>query len=104
MARPTEFIRQDATNYDLTLLQDRLQDFFRVLDGCPLLEGRLIENVALTAAVETKVEHKLGRLPEGWIVVDRRSVSGDIIRTSESTTLFLNLTSTADQIVSLWVF
>lgn len=104
MGQPTEYIRQEATNYDLTLLQDRLQSFFAVLDNCPLLDGRLVSGVELIAGIEVSVEHGLGRLPQGWFVADKMSVSGDIARTNSWDELFLPLTSPSTQTVSLWVF
>lgn len=104
MARPNQFVRQEATNYDLTLLQDRLQSLFIVLENCPLLEGRTIEDIELVSGVENKIEHGLNRVPEGWIVVDQFGPSGDITRTDELTNVFLPLTSTSTQTVALWVF
>jgi hypothetical protein len=71
----------------------------------PLLDGALVENVALTTTT-SKVAHKLGRRPVGYIVVrssagvlpfDENDGKGDLAQ-------FLYLRSSAPVTVNLWVY
>ena len=92
---------------DLQGLQFGLKSFLQQIESCPLLDGRLLENLSFSASSNT-VEHKLGRQPQGWIVVNLKQGVG------AAATARLNLTAwdakrikiTSDQaaIVSLWVF
>jgi hypothetical protein len=71
----------------------------------PLVEGRLIENVALTTAA-INVEHKLGRKLQGYMVVQQNAgfIVFDAIVATTDTALYLPLKATGVCTVSLWVF
>lgn len=62
----------DRTHSGDTIL-DRIQDkIMRVLNPAlrvPILNGHLVENVFVSYAAATRIEHKLGRKPRGWFVV-----------------------------------
>lgn len=75
------------------------------LNSRPFLDGRLVEDVDLTTS-QTKVAHGLGRIPKGWVVVDKTGnvdVWRDTTGTSQRKT-FLYLKADAAVTVSLWVF
>lgn len=71
----------------------------------PLLDGRLIESVALTSSA-TRLEHKLGRTPRGYLIVkqDAAATVHDSIASETSPDLFLPLIASANVTVSIWIF
>jgi len=71
----------------------------------PLLQGRLIENVALSNGT-TLINHMLGRALVGWIVtrINAQAQVYDNQNTNNAKTITLSLTSNAAATVSLWVF
>jgi len=59
--------------------QRSVKDFVRVLEENPLLDGRLIEDISLTAG-DNYIDHKLDRVPVGFLVVgsdDGRVIGSD---------------------------
>lgn len=78
-----------------------VQQMKRILNELqkPLIAYRIIE-VDLTTT-ETKINHKLGRLPLGYIPI-KKNVASDIFGGFDNKTL--NLTATVDVTVSLLVF
>ena len=74
----------------------------------PLLNGRLIPGVVLLAANNpTNVEHGLGRQPLGWIVIDSHNnavtwASDD--SNPKKKNLVMELNTSADNTIDLWVF
>lgn len=88
---------------DVAKLQERLQEFFVPLVANPLLDGVLLNDVALTASA-TRVEHKLRRKPLGWIVVNK-SANADVWQSANDlSTAFLTLQASGTVTVSLWIF
>lgn len=105
MAGFKDFKKVANANDDTMKLQERLQEFFKAIQNCPLLDGVLLTNVELTTGLNS-VPHKLGRELIGWIVVRPRadarlwdSQDDNIFKTK---TLALN--ASADTTVDLWVF
>lgn len=89
----------------LNRVQDQIAYSIAQLIRTEPLDGRLIPNVSLTAGANS-VEHKLGRDLRGWIVVRKRA-NANIWDEQDSNTrssLFLNLQTSADVTVDLWVF
>lgn len=84
------------------------RDARRVFQGLakhPLTDARLIKDVAIGTA-STKVAHGLGRIPTGWLVVDRTAdtrVFRDATATTERST-FLHLRASAAGTFTLIVF
>ena len=68
---------------------------------CPLLNGTLVR-ADLLASGGVNVNHGLGRVPQGWIVVDI-GVSANVWSTGSNKKV-LTLNTSADASVSLWVF
>lgn len=73
----------------------------------PLLKNPL-NNVTILKGIELAVgnntiSHKLGKKPQGWIIVDINAAS-TIYRYQESTDLFLYLNSSSIATISLGVF
>lgn len=68
----------------------------------PSLKSRLIKDVALVVGA-TKIDHKLGRTPQGWRIVDIDGVA-QIYRSEDLNSLTLTLTSSAAVTVAIEVF
>jgi hypothetical protein len=57
---------------DLNAVQDNVEEYSQKLGKVPILNGRLAKDVTVLADLaEVEVEHKLGRKPQGWVVVKR---------------------------------
>jgi len=98
-----DFKKVSGVEDDVAKLQERLQEFFVPLVSNPMLDGNLLQNVALTTS-EKKVEHGLGRAPIGWIVVKQSANAVIWQPNSDLSGVFLNLQASAAVTVSLWVF
>lgn len=101
---------QHTGNQDVELLQQNTKRFVKVLEDNPLLDGRLIEDIDVPAATlggpsAFRVEHKLDRLPRGWIVTDTDEQIL-IFRTGWDRKYidFANGSPIGDAVVDMWVF
>lgn len=80
--------------------------------GPPWMNGRLVENVRCEPNVETRVTHRLGRKPRGFMIVCVRAdgfnlgtASADLVATelnSGQAKLTLVTAGTSPRIISLW--
>ena len=71
--------------------------------GLPILSGNQIDDISLTANTAKVINHLLQRLPQGWFIVDINANTA-IWRTSSWTTTTITLESSADAIISIYVF
>lgn len=93
---------QKATDQNFSLMQTRWKSELDPILTNPLLEGVLLKNIALANGA-TVVNHFLGRVPLGYIIVDIDNVA-NIYRSQPFNDLSLTLASNAAVTVSLWVF
>lgn len=71
-----------------------------------IINGTLLKKVKLTAGKDNNIDHKLGRKPQGWVLVRVRA-SATIWDLQDANTLSkstLRLWTSADVTVDLWVF
>lgn len=68
----------------------------------PMSAGVFVKDQALILGV-TVINHKLGRTPQGWMIVDIQGVA-TIYRSAAFNDLTLTLTSSAAVTASLYVF
>lgn len=97
------FTKVYTTDEELTHLQENVNDAISPLLKNPLLDGLILSNISLVIG-SNNVSHKLGRNLQGWIVVDKDAVSNIYREVSLTPTLTLKLNSSANCIVSLYVF
>jgi hypothetical protein len=98
-----DFKKVAGGDENFSKLQERLQEFFAPLMINPTLNGTLLTNVVLTTGV-TNVNHRLGRPPQGWIVV-RKNSNADIWEPTQNfPKSFIELQASAPVTISLWVF
>jgi hypothetical protein len=99
-----KYTRINVEDYDLTRVQDAIEEALGPISQSPILDANLIQNVVLTAGQDNQVAHGLSRPFRMWWVVDRNAQS-DIwaIPNQTFTSRFLTLRCSADVTVSLWV-
>lgn len=98
-----DFKRISTQDETTNRLQGNIQEFFKQLTSNPLLDGNLIEDVAVsTTAVE--VNHGLGREPVGYITVKADANVTIYDTTSTTPKVTLKLTASATATVSLYIF
>jgi len=61
------FARSNTEDENIESIQNSLENTFRSIESCPLLDGHLLEGVSIATGVNT-IDHKLGRPIRGWIV------------------------------------
>ena len=88
---------------DVERVQNNIESFANQLTNIPILNGVLLEDVALSGS-ETLVNHKLGRAYRGWIIVDKNANQGVWVTNTTYPERFLGLTAGGTVTVSLWVF
>ena len=91
----------DTPDRNLQRVQNQLLAPMTALLRCPLLDGRIMKDVAI-AATSTAVNHGLGRSPLGWIVISNDTLA--TVREDSRTSAQFNLTASAACTVDLWVF
>ena len=69
----------------------------------PLNNITILGEVELQANRNTKIAHKLGRKPQGWLILDINAAA-QVYRSEDFNDLFLTLYSTANATISLGVF
>lgn len=84
-------------------MQDSLEQAIKTLPSIELLDGVLLQDIALNTS-PSRVEHRLGRKPVGYVVVRRSSSATVYDQADTKPEFFLNLTASAATVVSLWVF
>jgi hypothetical protein len=98
-----EKLRTGVDNLDR--LQDRLLKVLSALLRLPLLDGQLVEDLALTSGLNN-LNHGLGRSLRGYLVVrasaDVRLWDDDAA--SSAPQLFHRIQASAPATVTLWVF
>ena len=93
----------NSKDYELSKVQRNTAAFAQQLIGNPILDGNLLEDLAVTTTA-TDFSHGLGRKPLGYILV--KASAGVTLFDTESTTpnVTLKLTASASSTISIWVF
>lgn len=86
----------------LSSLSTRWKAILDPLLGEPYINGQLLSSIALVNGT-TVVNHKLGRLQQGWSITDQNAAA-NISRSAAFNDMTLTLTSDAAVTVNLWVF
>ena len=85
-------------------IQDKLVRVINAIARKPIVDGHIISGV-LIDSVETKVEHGLGRVPQGWMIINGQS---DVVEeTADADDKFLYLIAVLGATLEnrkLWVF
>lgn len=94
-----------TTDRIVNQLQDNIANFIEPIASNVLLPGIILKSVALAASSNT-IQHKLGRLLQGWFIVRQRASASiyDTQDTNPTPTTTLILTSSAVVTVDIYVF
>jgi hypothetical protein len=82
-------------------LQENIKQFIGQLNKSIFIDGNLVENIIIGTG-DTKIEHKLGRVPKGFIVTDL-AANTNIWRTGYDSR-FITLRAGTQTSISIWVF
>lgn len=92
-----------SSNTQFQLMQSKWASIINPIISLPLNNGpSLVKNITITTG-NNVINHKLGRTPIGWIVIDQNA-NIDLYRNNEFNDLTLTLNSTGAAIISLLVF
>jgi len=69
----------------------------------PLWQGNQINSIALVASTPMVINHKLGRMMQGWIIVDKNAAA-EVYRTQPFNSQTLTLESSANVTVNIWCY
>jgi hypothetical protein len=103
---PIGFRRIRSTSSDVVQLQDSVANALNPIIKKEIIDGQLLENLALATSQDNLIQHKLGRNLRGYIIV-RKNALADVYEQpvpNNLTELQLNLHTTQTVTISLWVF
>lgn len=84
------------------LMQTKWKSILDPLLANKLTQGNLLSNVAL-GSTSVAVNHLLGRMPQGWMLVDLQG-NATVWRSQPFTTNTLTLTASVAVTCNIWVF
>ena len=88
----------------IMLFQDYVYATINSIVKCPIVDNTVIEDIALVAGVENRVDHKLGRNPVGYIIIKKNAQSDIWDSLSASPALNLSLHCSVNCTVSIYCF
>ena len=102
------YVRNTTDDESIEAGQNSLENSFRAVEACPLLDGHLLERIVLVNG-DNSISHKLGRELKGWIITRHRETPSNIVdrqKTNPATdrTLLLNSSVGTTVTVDIWVF
>jgi hypothetical protein len=101
MSKPRAFKQINTADRDLQLIQSNIENAISQVISSALLNGRLINDISLVSG-SNKVEHKLNRVPQGYIITEQNAST--IVYASAKDDKFISLESSVTCKVSLWIF
>lgn len=95
------FLKLKIMERTVDQFQSNVEKFLRQLTPNIFLKGVLIEDVSVTTAATT-INHKLGKQPQGWLILDQ-DTNATVWRTSWDSES-ITLDTSANCTITLWVF
>ncbi len=95
-----------ATPHAIRKMQDNTEQFTEPFKRSAIINGVLLKDLSLTTGVINSISHRLDRKINGWIVVRQRA-DARIWDSQDTNTIpkrTLNLETSANAVVDLWVF
>ena len=102
----SSFVRHSTGDWGSEQVQNNLENSFRAVEGCDLIDGHLLTEVEL-ASGDNDIDHKLSREIKGWIITRYREATANVyekISDNENTGSLLKLNSSGATTVDIWVF
>ena len=101
------YVRNTTDNESIESVQNSLENSFRSVEACPLLDGHLLEGIELIQG-DNEIDHKLGRALKGWILTrqdfDTIIIDKQVDNENADSILILNSSTAGTATVDLWVF
>jgi Tfp pilus assembly protein PilN len=94
---------QLSTKLPWELAQTKWASTINPILALPILQGNLITAISLIAGTPKSINHLLGRMPQGWFLVDNTS-NAVIWRSSDFTQYTVTLETSVTTTVSIWIF
>lgn len=103
MSKPQAFRKQGGGTEDSFRAQSNVETAFGNLSKSIILDGALLENVAVGTAA-TNVDHKLGRKYRGYFICKNSALATVKDAASVDDSKFITLQASVATTVSIWVF
>jgi hypothetical protein len=105
MTKLRDLKKLDSELQEVVKLQEYVGRCISAIISSQVLDGTLLQNVSLKSGLN-EVAHKLGRKPQGWIIVRKRANANiwDEQDSNSKSKLTLRLQASAAVKVDLWVF
>ena len=101
------YVRNTTDDESIESVQNSLENSFRSVEACPLLDGHLLEGIELIQG-DNEIDHKLGRALKGWILTrqdfDTIIIDKQVDNENADSILILNSSTAGTATVDLWVF
>ena len=101
------FERYRTSDYSLTRVQDKVEQFSTDLQSSGILSGRLIPDVEFAASTTKEISHGLGRKYQGYVVVSvnaKAIIQVDDTRNNNKSQFLALKSDGIACTASLWVF
>ena len=98
-----EFKKLNIKDFETNQLQNNVAEFLNQVTSKSILDGRILENVAVSTTA-TEIAHGLGRKPLGYIIVKSNAHVTIYDTTSTTPTVTIKLTASATATINLWIF
>lgn len=99
---PRQLQRVRGLDYQTNQLQDNIIAAFQPTLTNPILDGIVIRDINVDGVSATEVDHKLSRLPQGFIIIDKNA-PGDVWREVLNTRQ-ISFASSAPVTISIYIF
>jgi hypothetical protein len=96
------FQKDNFADDNLEKIQTNVQQFISALTYIPILRGRLIDDIFIDSAIDTRIEHKLNRIPKGYLITKMDSPA--IVTHAGFDKSFLLLSASSSTTIGIWVF
>lgn len=97
------YSRVNVNDYELSRVQDAVENALAPILKIELLDGVLLENISLISGQDNLIEHKLGRNFRLWSVMRLNAQSIIYEGTQSLQNKFINLQCSTSCTITLWV-
>jgi hypothetical protein len=96
------FQKDNFGDDNLEQIQTNVQQFITALTFIPILRGRLIDDIFVDSAIDNRIEHKLNRVPKGYLITKMDSPA--IVTHYGFDKSYLVLNASSSTTIGIWVF
>lgn len=100
--RPISIPGERVIEAALNAFRIAIENFVRELNQCPVVSGSLIEDEYIETGSYHKIYHKLGRKPNGWLLIKTDGLS--YYNCNEATDQYISVYFLGTTTASFWFF